>query len=547
MAVHEALRVTSGLHLPPDPDLFRSAAISQTIADGAWTADPFFAGETNSYNPLVPAIVAALHGLTGIPILELYARGGVMLNLMCPLAFWVLLRALFGSGVAVAAVFAFLFLPPRQLPGWSTAGYWPWLFSGVFTQGLFYLGLLAADSAGRSRRASSWLIAGVALGAVFLGHTAPALILGGVLVLTAARTWRHGLPVRQCLLRLAASAVVAMGVSFPLVFSVAVRYRFAVVNDVLALWAFPETEPGNIVGFLADHANVGGALALAGLGLIAFDRERRTRAWVAGYWAVVNLALLVLHFTRPALDSIGVRVPQVVTAFHFVMYAEAIVTILAGYALWRTVELTARVIPRPVAWMSPPLVARALLIAIIALSVRPSLPNRRAREDFDESRERALRYESQQSDLETWTWIRTHTTPGTVFLAFDRMSLYVIAPAGGKVVAVEAVFANPYVDVATRDRERSVMVDRIVENDRSGFCRVAGRYHVDYVVLESERPGDPPLARETFLEKVHATGDIHIFRAPECATGRQSGPARSFGTISSKSPVVRNVRNDVRM
>ena len=157
----------------------------------------------------MPAIVAGLHAVTGIPILELYARGGVVLNLVAPIAFWALVRLLFGSGVAVAAVFAFLFLPPRLLPGWSTAGYWPWLFSGVFTQGLFYLGLLAVDSAGRSDRVSRWLLAGAALGVVFLGHTAPALILGGVLVLTAGRTWRRGMPPVRALTRLGASLVVA--------------------------------------------------------------------------------------------------------------------------------------------------------------------------------------------------------------------------------------------------------------------------------------------------------------------------------------------------
>ena len=46
VAGRQALSVTTGLHLPPDPDLFRSAAITQTMVDGAWTADPFFAGES---------------------------------------------------------------------------------------------------------------------------------------------------------------------------------------------------------------------------------------------------------------------------------------------------------------------------------------------------------------------------------------------------------------------------------------------------------------------------------------------------------------------
>jgi hypothetical protein len=517
--------VTTGLHLPPDPDLFRSAAITQTIADGAWTADPFFAGESNWYNPLVPAIVAALHGITGTPILELYARAGVALNLVVPIAFWALVRVTFGSGVAVAAVFAFLFLPPRLLPGWSTAGYWPWLFSGVFTQGVFYFGLLAADAAGRSADWSRWLIAGLALGMVFLGHTAPALIFGGVLVLTAARTWRHGCPAGRSVLMLTASFAVATLVALPLIAAIAVRYRFAVVNDVLALWSFSETEPANVVGFLGDHANAGGALALIGLGLLAFDGERRQRAWVVGNWGVVNGLILLVHFARPLLASVGVRVPQVVTAFHFVLYGEAIATILAGYGIWRLVEFAARLVPRPTAWLTESLVARVLLLTVVAVSVRPALPNRRAREDFDESRARALQYESRQGDRLARAWIRAHTEPGTVFLASDRLSLYVVAPAGGRAVSVEAVFANPYVDVASRDRDRFQMEDRIHENDRQGYCAVAPRYGVRYVIAD-EGDGDGLVrpGRETFLQDAAAMDGIRIFRAPDCDTAQTAAP-----------------------
>jgi hypothetical protein len=522
----QALSVTTGLHLPPDPDLFRSAAITQTMVDGAWTADPFYAGESNWYNPLVPAVVAALHGLTGTPILELYARGGVMLNALIPLAFWALVRVLFGSGTAVAAVFTFLFLTPRGLPGWSTAGYWPWLFSGVFTQAVFYLSLLAVDSAGRSMRLSQWLRAGVALGVVFLGHTAPALIVGGVLVLTATRGWRHGCSARQSVLMLAAGLFVAGCVSFPIIMSVGVHYRFAVANDVLALYAYPGTEPENIVDLLRAHANAGGALALLGVGLLAFDRGRRKRVWVIGYWVIINALFLFLHYGRTALDSVGLRIPPIVTAFHFFIYADAIVTVFAGYALWRIVEAAARLASRLVfrsssvatTWLTPSLAARALLLTVVLLSVRPALASRRAREDFDESRARALQYQSRPANQAIREWIRGRTTPGTVFLASPLMSLYVVAPAGGKVVSLDAVFANPYVNAASRERDQFTMEDRIHENDRAGYCAVAPRYQVRYVITDS-KGGDVTVPAETFLEEALATDGIRIWRAPDCGPG----------------------------
>ena len=474
VAGRQAMSVTTGLHVPPDPDLFRSAAITQTISDGAWVADPFFAGETNWYNPLVPAVVATLHWLTGTPILELYARAGVVVNLLIPLAFWALVRVLFGSGTAVAAVFTLLFLPPRELPGWSIAGYWPWLFSGVSTQAVFYLSLLAADSAGRSPRISRWLLAGVALGFVFLGHTAPALLVGGVLVLAAARMWRHGCQGRQAVLLLGSCLLVAILVSLPLVWSVAVRYRFAVANDVLALYVYPGTEPANILDLLRAHANAGGALALVGAGMLLFDRERRRRVWVIGYWGIMNALVVLVHYGRTPLESVGLRIPQIVTAFHFFIYAEAILTILGGYALWRIVEAVARSVPRLASW-TPAFAPRLLLLAVIVLSVRPALASRRAREDFDESHERAVRYQNLQPDQRVREWIRGLTKPGAVFLASYRLSLYVVAPAGGKVVALDPVFANPYVNLARRERDQYTMEDRIHENDRAGYCAVASQ------------------------------------------------------------------------
>ena len=516
VAIRESLHATAGLQLPPDPDLYRSAALTQTIADGCWIADPFFAGEWNWYNPLVPAVVAAFHVVTGTPILELYARAGVLLNLLGPLAFWALVRLCFGSGAAVAAVFTFLFLPPREVPGYATAGYWPWLFSSAFTQGVFYLGLLAVDSAGRSTRLSRWLLAGVALGAVFLGHTAPALIFGGVVVFTAVRIWRNGCPAGRSALLLAACLLAASLVSLPLVMSVAVRYGFAVENDILALYALPLTEPANFAEFIGLHANAGGALALLGAALLAFDRERLRQGWVIRYWGAVTGLLLLLHYGRSTLDSFGVRIPQLVTAFHFVLYGEAILMILSGYALWRIVDAASRPVPRLATWLTHAAVARLLLLVIVVLSVQPALASRRAREDFDESHQRAVRYQALRGDQGTRDWIRTHTTPGTVFLTSGEMALYVVAPAGGKVVALDPVFANPYVDLAERERDQFTMNDRIHENDRTGYCAAAQRYDVRYVITDTKRGEERLVPEGTFLEEVRASEGIRIFRAPDC-------------------------------
>jgi hypothetical protein len=96
------------------------------------------------------------------------------------------------------------------------------------------------------------------------------------------------------------------------------------------------------------------------------------------------------------------------------------------------------------------------------------------------------------------------------------MALYVVAPAGGKVVALDPVFANPYVDLAERERDQFTMNDRIHENDRTGYCAAAQRYHVRYVITDTKRGEERLVPEGTFLEEVRASEGIRIFRAPDC-------------------------------
>jgi len=68
-------------------------------------------------------------------------------------------------------------------PGLLAATYTPWLFPTVFALGFFFGGLLiyARFHATPGWRADALI--GASLGVVFLAHTAPALILGGIITL----------------------------------------------------------------------------------------------------------------------------------------------------------------------------------------------------------------------------------------------------------------------------------------------------------------------------------------------------------------------------
>jgi hypothetical protein len=191
--------------------------------------------------------------------------------------------------------------------------------------------------------------------------------------------------------------------------------------------------------------------------------------------------------------------------------------------MWRTLETAAGILSKTGPWATPAVVTRLLLVAIVVFSVGRLLPGRLNREDFEESNQRARAFQSREGDRRLREWIRSSTAPGAVFLGSYRLSLYVIAPAGGKVVALDPVFANPYVDLATREGDQRTMEDRITENNGGGYCLAASRYGVQYIVREvQQEPAVPP---DTFLEEVMTIDGIRVFRAPDCGRGSEL-PAR---------------------
>lgn len=122
------------------------------------------------------------------PVPETLTRLGAWLNAIPPLLFFLCARRLTDPVTALAALCAWLFLPHRP-PAWGAATYTPWLFPSVAAHALFYGGLLvwlrAIEPGARVRH----LVAvGAILGLTLPAHTAPALVLAGIVVMTTLLT-----------------------------------------------------------------------------------------------------------------------------------------------------------------------------------------------------------------------------------------------------------------------------------------------------------------------------------------------------------------------
>lgn len=113
-----AWRVTSALSWPYDPDLFRDIAAAETMLSGDLLSDPLYRDESIWYNPLVPALVATTSVTTGIGVPKLYARAGVVFNLLVPVTFAALAWLFGGPWAAVAATALFVFGPLPSSKPW---------------------------------------------------------------------------------------------------------------------------------------------------------------------------------------------------------------------------------------------------------------------------------------------------------------------------------------------------------------------------------------------------------------------------------------------
>lgn len=519
VALGQGLRVTRGLLWPPDEDLFRDLAQARTMADGGWLADPFSRGERTWYNPLAPGLVALFSRLTGRETNEAMLVLGPWLGLLGPLAFAALAWSLAGPRAAAAATLLLLFVVPGRAPALLCATYSPWPFAAQVALGPFLLGLLAALSAARRPSPARFALAGALLGATFLAHTAPALLLGAVLAGLAllpppvpGSAAPRGV-VR--LTRLGVALAVALAASSPFVWSIAIRYRLRVLNPAPGSWTWPGTGLADagpaLLGLAGRPVLVG--LVLLGLAVAlrprpgalpgaALDAPAR-RLLLA--WLGFDLALAAYAYGQPALAPLGA--PPLVPAFHFWLHLGAPASVLGGLGLVAAADLAAR-------RAAPPARARLAwgltLVAALALAAA-AFPGWLSRDDFGEARRKAEYYGSRADRLAAHRWVRTHTGPDDVFLAEHDAGLRVVATAGRKLVCLDEHFSNPFVPWEGRARHAAVMLRHLDAVGHDVFHRLAVTERVSYVLVERE--AGRPFPEAPFLVRLFEQGDVAIYRA----------------------------------
>jgi hypothetical protein len=329
-------------------------------------------------------------------------------------------------------------------------------------------------------------------GLTFLAHTAPALVLAGVVVAAtfeAAWSARKDPPALRAVFVLAlaigASAVV---VSSPFWWSIA-SYGAAIRNATPLEWVASELKLEQWAALLEREMTLRGSFAIAGLvALVAFGWPKRPFARaVLTAWLAVSLLGIGYGYARELT-----KLPPLLPSWHFYFYLQALLAALFGvgaaFAAGGFARLLAK-LPR-LRGVRPSVLERwsfvgALVALLVLVLVR--FGDYRKRADIGPNRAEAERFASLPTTA-LYRWILNETRPNDVFLADSGIGFYAVQAAGRKVVALQDLFANPYVDAKRRERDAESMFRDLRKGRVERFLRKGRRYAVRFVILDERFP-----------------------------------------------------------
>jgi hypothetical protein len=520
VALYHGLRTTHDLDWHPGNDAYRDIALAQIILDGDYPADYLFEGEWLWYNPLTGALVAAGAWMGDIAPPQADVRLGPWVNLAVPIAFFVLVWYLADAWVALAALLSFLFFLPQDRPSYVSASYSPWLLAPLLSQALFYATLLSWIAHLRSASWRSALIAGTLLGLTFLGHTAPAVLLGCIMLVTTAlaaqREFRHGdrAVAAARARRLGLALTVAFIVSLPFTISILFRYHLHVVNPKPTEWVWEGAALDNLPQIIVGLLSLKSAMMIFGLGAFLRGGAPRVIKETVVAWLTVALGFLGYSFAAQWCARRGLTLPQINPGYHYVLYVIAAGHFLFGLGLVTLVATALARLGRKVPMLAQhDTLARILGVSILlGLLLAANYRDFRVWHGFTRDHSVALRRLEQLDDFAPYGWIADNVTRGSVFLCNDRPGLYCVAPAGGRVVANDPYFSSLYVPYAPRAEARDALWKALQTGDKETFERVAREYHVRYVLAEGEQRDWVAMSGFAGLESVFESKQFTIYR-----------------------------------
>lgn len=518
IAFAAAVYTTRGLVIPYSYDFHRDTAFALAIEHGHFGSDAYYRGETMWYNPLVAGVEALVSAVALAPVRVVIMHAGPYLNLPSAVLFFVLVARLFDRWTALASSAAFLFVTSGRFRESMSATYSPWPYaSTVMLAGFFLLLLLYLElERGRSPWWRSALL-GLVLGFVFWGHTGPALVFGCVLTArTAERVWRarRGDGWRRPAVEYAAVVAFAFAAASPVVVPLMSRYHLRMVNPMPGAWISPLLSARRLPELLVAGAN-GGSLVGACGALLLFRRPRASVGEkLLRYWVATTALFLAYSYVRQPLARHGLVLPSVIPSIHYFIYLETALSVLFGYALrtgflaWRARR--SRGLSSVASARDRRRFARVLPATAGLAMALVHLPAYADRPMFGFARSESFRRAAMTGRIAAWQYIEAHATFDDVFLASPELAMFVVAPAGSRVVVTDEDHSNPYLDWHARGRDQGAMLAALAAHAYDEYAPLAKRYGVTHAIFEGEVPAG--IDDGTVCRRVFERDGVSVYR-----------------------------------
>ncbi|MCX6580821.1 MAG: hypothetical protein NT166_11645 [Candidatus Aminicenantes bacterium] len=519
---------TKDLTWPSDLDQFRDIAQTQTIMDGGYGSDPYYLNEHTWYNPGLHFMFGAASLIFNTPVPRAILRFGAFFIILAPLAFYFMLKSIFGPWPALIGSAGYLFIS-NPYPAWATSLYSPFIFPIIFSQAFFYLIItFFYKTIKKGPQVKHCLTLGVLLGLTFLINTSSAFIAGCMIALFFLGKMISELkkptltnktlvpPLRKFL----CCAVPAFIISLAFLCFVLFHYRLKIINPLPTNWEWDQLTLSSLPVLLKTELfYLPNIIAVFGfVHMIKKNRDEEAKK-ITLYWLGIVLAYLTYYLLTLELKDASIMLPLIVPAYHFFFYLKALSYVFFGYGAvilagmlgkvlekrftfagkWRRLASAKYLKLRPVFYL--------LLAAIGAVYVLTVY----AHGEWLQGSSRASFHKMADNPaIRSYNWIRKNTKGDDVFLCSDKFSMRVVGPAARKVVATHPYFSNPYVDYDERNNDRIKMFECLESGEVPDFCRLCKKYKVKYVIETTAVLSKTHPSFQKYLKRVFMCGDVVI-------------------------------------
>jgi hypothetical protein len=496
VAFFQCYRTSHDLHWAYDGDFYRDMAYVQGILEGHFGKDPNYLGAYLWYNPLLVSIEALIAKISGLSLNDVVMQAGTFLNVLSPIAFFIMTSLLFNFRIALASLLSYLFLASGNIPGFDAATYSPWLYPVCFNQFLFYLNIVLCYTAFSKQKYVWFILLGTCIGINFLGHTAPAILMILIMISIQAGSIFKAIKkkdyasLKKYLLQGIAAFVPFVIASLPLLYYIVGKYHLQFKNrfpfeyvDTIFIWH-------NFADMLRVNLSVSFIISI--IGFIWFYRnfhETLLRKIILN-WFFIGIIMFIYSTIVASVDRhFNIHLPGTVPSFHYFYYLKALQSVFFAFGFVFLISVFWKWIENKVSDKiknTIPANANAVFIFFVLAYAAINLPSYIDRYDFTYFREQNLAREKETARIDMYNYIIKNIESDKVILCEDgEPSVYLVMPTGRKMVSIGISYSNPYVDFDTRDSDRNNMVSFVKTGQPHSAEKLFADYKVSYVLLRN--------------------------------------------------------------